>query len=78
MKLKHHAIRISHDATQKKCPYVVHFNVPPDCFETNLGHQTRYPKGGENLVGVAVYWDRKAVWSGTRPQSWLTETQTTF
>ena len=26
----HHVIRKSHDATQEKCLYVVHFNVPCD------------------------------------------------
>ena len=32
---EHHVVRKSHDATQKKCPHVVHFNVPRDWFETN-------------------------------------------
>ena len=32
---EHQVIRKSHDATQKKCPHVVHFNVPRDWFETN-------------------------------------------
>ena len=31
---EHHVIRKSHDATQEKCPHVVHFNVPCDWFET--------------------------------------------
>ena len=35
---EHHVVRKSHDATQKKCPHVVHFNVTRDQFETNLRH----------------------------------------
>ena len=35
---EHHVIRKSHDATQKKCPHVVHFNVPRDWFEINSRH----------------------------------------
>ena len=27
---EHHVARKSHDATQKKCPHVVHFKVPHD------------------------------------------------
>ena len=33
---EHQVMQKSHDATQKKCPHVVHFNVPRDWFETNL------------------------------------------
>ena len=32
---EYHAVRKSHDATQKKCPHVVHFNLPRDWFEAN-------------------------------------------
>ena len=28
-------------------PSAVHFNVPCDWFETNLGHQKRYSEGGK-------------------------------
>ena len=35
---EHHVIRKSHDATQKKCSHVVHFNVLCDWFETNSQH----------------------------------------
>ena len=27
---EHHVVQKSRDATQKKCPHVVHFNVPRD------------------------------------------------
>ena len=27
---EHHIVRKSHDTAQKKCPHVVHFNVPRD------------------------------------------------
>ena len=47
----------SHDATQKKCSYVVHFNVPCDWFETNSLHQKRYSEGDKKFVGVGVYWE---------------------
>ena len=40
---------------RKKCPHVVHFNVPRDWFETNSLHQKRYSEGGKKFVGVAVY-----------------------
>ena len=47
-----------HDATQEKCPHVVHFNVMRDLFETNSWHQTRYSEHGKNIfVGVAAYWE---------------------
>ena len=39
---EHHVVRKSHDAAQKKCAHVVHFNVPRDCYETNSRHQKRY------------------------------------
>ena len=53
---EHCAIRKGHDATQKKCSHVVHFNVPCDWFETNSRHQKHYSEGGKKFVGVAVYW----------------------
>ena len=48
---EHHLMRKSHDATQKKCPHVVHFNVPRDWFEINLWHQKRYSEGGRKNRG---------------------------
>ena len=46
---EHRVIRKSHDATQEKCPYVVHFNAPCDWFETTSQH--RYCEGGKNIFG---------------------------
>ena len=48
---EHHVIRKSHDATQKKSPHVVHFNVPRDWFEINLRHQKRYSEDGKKFRG---------------------------
>ena len=48
---EHHVIRKIHDITQKKCPHVVHFNVPRDWFETNSRHQKRYSEGGKKIRG---------------------------
>ena len=39
---KHHIIRKSNDTIQKKCPHMVHFNIPRDWFETNLRLQKCY------------------------------------
>ena len=36
---------------RKKCPHVVHFNVPRDGFETNLRHQKRYSEDGKKFCG---------------------------
>ena len=36
---------------RKKCPHVVHFNVPRDWFESNLRHQKRYSEGGKKIRG---------------------------
>jgi len=36
---------------RKKCPHVVHFNVPRDWFETNSRHQKRYSEGGQKIRG---------------------------
>ena len=36
---------------RKKCPHVVHFNVPRDWFETNSRHQKRYSEGGKKIRG---------------------------
>ena len=36
---------------RKKCPHVVYFNVPRDCFETNSRHPKRYSEGGKNICG---------------------------
>ena len=51
----HHVIQKSPDAKQKKCPHVVHFNIPCEFFETNLWHQKRYSEGAKKFVGVVVY-----------------------
>ena len=57
---EHHVIRKSHDATQEKCPHVVHFNVPRDWFET-CGIKNVTLKAAKKIVGVAVYWEEKYV-----------------
>ena len=49
--------RKSHDATQKKCLHLVHFNVPRDWFEKTRGIKNHYSEGGKKFVGVAVYWE---------------------
>ena len=36
---------------RKKCPHVVHFNVPRDWFETNSRHQKRYSEDGKKFRG---------------------------
>ena len=51
---EHHVVRKSHDATQKKCRHVMHFNVPRDWFETNLRHQKRYSEGYRGLLGRVI------------------------
>ena len=48
---------------QKKCPHVVHFNVPRDRFETNSRHQKRYSEGGKKTrvsrsTGKSNIWSR--------------------
>jgi len=48
---EHHVIRKSHDATQKKCPHVAHFNVPGVWFKINSRHQKRYNEGGKKIRG---------------------------
>ena len=48
---EHHVILKSHDATEKKCPHVVHFIVPRDWFEINSRHQKRYSEGGKKIRG---------------------------
>ena len=48
---EHRVIRKSHDATEKKCPHVVHFIVPGDWFEINSWHQKRYSEGGKKIRG---------------------------
>jgi len=53
---EHHIIRKSHDATQEKCPHVVHFNAPRGWPETNSWHQKRYFEGSKKIVDVTVYW----------------------
>ena len=34
---------------RKKCPHVVHFNVPRDWFELNSRHQKRYSEDGKKF-----------------------------
>ena len=36
---------------RKKCPHVVHFNVPRDWFEINSRHQKRYSEDGKKFRG---------------------------
>ena len=36
---------------RKKCPHVVHFNVPRDWFESNSRHQKCYSEGGKKICG---------------------------
>ena len=61
----HHVIRKSHDATEKNCPHVVHFNVPRDWFETNSGHQKHYSKGGKKICGCRGLLGR-VIWATVR------------
>ena len=57
---EHHVIRKSHDATQEKCPDVVHFNVPrlSDWFETNSRHQKRHSEGAKTEKS----WVARSTW----------------
>ena len=48
---ENHVVRKSPDATKKKCPHVVHLNVPRDWFKTNSRHQKHYSGGGKNICG---------------------------
>ena len=48
---EHHVIRKSHDATQKKMPRVVHFNIPRDWFEINSRHQKHFSEDGKKFRG---------------------------
>ena len=36
---------------RKKCPHVVHFNVPRDWFEIDSRHQKRYSEDGRKFCG---------------------------
>ena len=38
----------------KKCPHVVHFNVPCDWYKTNLWHQKRYFEGSKKNLWVST------------------------
>ena len=38
---------------RKKCPHVVHFNVPRDWFEINSRHQKRYSEDGKKFRGCS-------------------------
>ena len=53
-----HVMRKSHDATQKKCPHVVHFNVPRDWFEINSRHQNRYSENGKKFRGCLPFGEK--------------------
>ena len=53
--------RKSNDTIQKKCPHIVHFNIPRDWFEKNLRLQKRYSEcrkkgilGCRGLLGRVV------------------------
>lgn len=48
---EHHVIQKSHDATQKKYPHMVYFNVPHDWFERNSQHQKCYSERGKKICG---------------------------
>ena len=54
---------------RKKCPYVVHFNVPRDWFETNLRHQKRYSEGGKKIRGCLGLLGRVIVLSTEEKQT---------
>ena len=49
----------SHDATQKQCPQVVHFNVPTEVIglKQTRGIKSVTLKAAKRMVGVAVYWE---------------------
>ena len=69
---EHHVKRKSHDATQKKCPHVVYFDVP--CHVIDL-KQTRgiknvTLKAAKKIVGVSVYWELKSNIEIRRPYTW--------
>ena len=58
---EHHVIQKNHDGTQKKCPHMVHLNVPHDWFETNSWHQKCYSEDGKicgccSLLGRVVFY----------------------
>ena len=36
---------------RRKCPHMMHFNVPCDWFETNSRHQKRYSEDGKKFCG---------------------------
>ena len=57
---EHHVIRKSHDATEKKWPHVVHFNVPRSHvsgLKQTRGIKEVTLKAAKKFVGVAVYWE---------------------
>ena len=51
---EHHVVRKSHDATQKRSPRVVHFNVTSE----NSRHLKRYSEGGTKIRGRRSLWGR--------------------
>ena len=54
-----HVERKSHDATQKKCPHVVYFNVSRDWFKINSWLKNVTLKKAKKFESVAVYWEQK-------------------
>ena len=54
---EHHVVQKSHDATEKTCPHMVHFNISQDWFETKLWHQKHFSEHAKRFMGVAVYWE---------------------
>ena len=48
---EHHVIRKAMTPHRRKCPHVVHFNVPRDWFETNSRHQKRNSEGDKKICG---------------------------
>ena len=58
---EHHVVRKSHDATQKKCPHVVHFNVQYHVIGLNqscsIKNVTLKAATCKKIMGVAVYWE---------------------
>ena len=47
---------------RKKCPHVVHFNIPRDWFETNSQNQKHYSEGGKKIRGCRGLLGRVKPW----------------
>ena len=54
---EHHVVQKSHDATEKICLHMVHFNISQDWFETKFGIKNVSLNTAKRCVGVAVYWE---------------------